>query len=60
MAFRIIYICGYIIKLYRKQEEVIQNDQNPNVGAVGQAEAIHRKNKSLILGRSQACDHSGI
>jgi hypothetical protein len=53
-------MCGYKTKLCRKQAEVIQNHQNPNVWAVVQAETIHRKYKSLKLGRGEACDDSGI
>jgi hypothetical protein len=49
VAFKIPYVCDYITKLYRKQTEVILNHVNPNVHAIGQGEARHRKNKRLKL-----------
>jgi hypothetical protein len=44
----------YITKLCRKLAEVIQNHLNPNVQAIGQEEAMHRKYKRLKLGGGQA------
>jgi hypothetical protein len=46
MALRIPYVYDYITKLCRKQAEVIQNHLNPNVYAIGQGEAMHRKQTS--------------
>jgi hypothetical protein len=43
-----------ITKLCRNLMEVIQNHPNPNVHAIGQEEAMHRKYKRLKLGGSQA------
>jgi hypothetical protein len=37
---------------------VIQNHQNPNVRAIGEGEAIHRKYKRLKLGNGQAYHRS--
>jgi hypothetical protein len=50
LAFNIPYVYEYITKLCRRQAEVIlQNHPNPNVRAIGQGEAIHRKYKRLKL-----------
>jgi hypothetical protein len=54
LAFKIPYIYDYISKLCRRQAEVIKNHPNPNVRAIGQGEAIHRKYKRLKLGGGQA------
>jgi hypothetical protein len=37
----------FITKLWRRQTEVIQDHNNPNVRNVGQGEAQHRKYKKL-------------
>jgi hypothetical protein len=58
LAFRIPYVYDYITKLCRRQAEVIQNHPNPNVRAIGQGEAIHRKHKRLKLGGGQAYHRS--
>jgi hypothetical protein len=42
----------------RRQAEVIQNHPNPNVRAIGQGGAIHRKYKRLKLGGGQAYHRS--
>jgi hypothetical protein len=36
MALEIPYVCYYITKLYRKQPEVVQNESESNVRAIGQ------------------------
>jgi hypothetical protein len=58
MAPKIPYIYDYITQLCRKQAKVIQNHLNPNVRAIGQGEAMHRKHMRLKLGSGQACDRS--
>jgi hypothetical protein len=58
LAFNIAYVYDYITKLCRRQAEVIQNHPNPNVLAIGQGEAIHRKYKRLKLGGGQAYHRS--
>jgi hypothetical protein len=45
---------------YRRQAEVILNHENPNVRAIGQGEAGHRKHKSLKLGGGQVYDRSSV
>jgi hypothetical protein len=50
----------YITKLCRRQAEVIVNHQNPNVCAIEQGEARHRKYKRLKLGSGQAYDRSSV
>jgi hypothetical protein len=49
LAFKIPYVYDYITKLCRRQVEVILNYENPNVRAIGQGEASHRKHKRLNL-----------
>jgi hypothetical protein len=58
LAFQIQFVYDYITKLCRQQAEVIQNDDNKNVRAIGQGEARHRKYKRLKLGGGQAYDRS--
>jgi hypothetical protein len=58
LAFKIPYLYDYITKLCRRQAEVILNHENPNVRAIGQGEARHRKHKRLKLGGGQAYDRS--
>jgi hypothetical protein len=58
VAFEIPYVYKYIIKLCRRQAEVILNHENPNVRAIGQEEPRHRKYKRLKLGGGQAYDRS--
>jgi hypothetical protein len=60
LAFKIPYVYDYITKLRRRQAEVILNHENPNVRAIGQGEARHRKHKRLKLGGGQAYDRSSI
>jgi hypothetical protein len=50
----------YITKLCRRQAEVILNDANPNVHAIGQGEPRHRIYKRLKLGGGQAYDRSSV
>jgi hypothetical protein len=57
VAFKIIYVYGYINKLHR-QAEVIVIHVNPNLRGIGQGEAKHRKYKGLKLGGGQAYDPS--
>jgi hypothetical protein len=56
LAFKIPYFYDYINKLCRRQAEVILNHENPNVHAIRQGEARHRKHKRLKLGRVQVYD----
>jgi hypothetical protein len=58
LAFNVPYVYDYITKLCRRQAEVIQNHPNPNVRAIRQGEAIHRKYKRLKLGGGQAYHRS--
>jgi hypothetical protein len=58
LAFKIAFVYNYIIKLCRRQAEVILNHENPNVRAIGQGEARHRKHKGLKLGGGQVYDRS--
>jgi hypothetical protein len=58
LAFKIPYVYDNITKLWRRQAEVIQNHPNPNVRAIGQGEAIHRKYKRHKLGGGQAYHRS--
>jgi hypothetical protein len=60
LAFKIPYVYDYITKLCRRQAEVVLNHENPNVRAIGQGEARHRKHKRLKLGGGQVYDHSGV
>jgi hypothetical protein len=60
LAFRIPYVCDYIIKLCRRQAEVVLNHENPNVLAIGQGEVRQRKYKRLKLGGGQAYDRSSV
>jgi hypothetical protein len=48
LAFKIPFVYDYITKLCRRQTEVILNHENPNVRAIGQGEARHRKHKRLL------------
>jgi hypothetical protein len=57
MAFKMPYLCDYIIKLCWTQSEVILNHVNLNVGAIRQGKAIDRQYRRLKLGGSQAYDH---
>jgi hypothetical protein len=54
--FKIPYV--YDNKLFSKHAEVIQNHLNPNVRAIGQGDAMHRKHKRLKLGSGQIYDRS--
>jgi hypothetical protein len=60
LAFKIPYVYDYIIKLCRRQAEVILNHENPNVRATGQGETRHRKYKRLTFGDGQAYDRSSV
>jgi hypothetical protein len=60
LAFKIPYLYDYIAKLCRRQAEVILNYENPNVRAIGQGEARHRKHKRLKLGGGQVYDRSSV
>jgi hypothetical protein len=53
VAFQIPYVNDYIIKLSRRQAEIIHNHENENVRNVGQGETPHRKYKRLKLGGGQ-------
>jgi hypothetical protein len=57
-VFKLTYVYEYIIKLRRRQAEVIQNHENEYIHGIGQDEARHRKYKRLKLGGSQAYDRS--
>jgi hypothetical protein len=41
--FHLPYVHDYIIKLYRRQEEVIQSHENELVHGIGEGEARHRQ-----------------
>jgi hypothetical protein len=60
LAFKIPYVYDYITKLCRRQAEVVLNHENPNVRAIGQGEARHRKHKGLKLGGGQVYDRSSV
>jgi hypothetical protein len=60
LAFKISYVYHYITKLCRRQAEVILNHEKPNVLAIGQGEARHRKHKSLKLGGGQVYGRSSV
>jgi hypothetical protein len=47
----------YVIKLSRKQAEVIQNHENEYVRGIGQSEARDKKYKWLKLDGGQAYDY---
>jgi hypothetical protein len=49
----------YITKLCSRQAEVILNHENPNVRAIGQGDARHRKHKVLTLDKYLAMGPSG-
>jgi hypothetical protein len=60
LAFKIPYVYDYITKLCRRQAEVILNQENPNLHALGQGEARRRKHKRLKLGGGQVYDRSSF
>jgi hypothetical protein len=60
LEFKIPYVYDYITKLCGRQAEVILNHENPNVHAIGQGEARHRKYKRLNFGGGQACNCSSV
>jgi hypothetical protein len=55
-AFYLAYVYDYVLKLCRRQAEVIQNHRNEHVHGIGQGEASHRKYKKLKLDGGQAYD----
>jgi hypothetical protein len=57
-AFNLPYVYDYVIKMCRRQAEVIENHENENARGIGQGEARHRKYKRLKLGGGQAYDRS--
>jgi hypothetical protein len=54
VAFEIPYTYDYVTNLFREQAEVIQNDPNEAVRAIGQGEAMHSKYKRLKVGGGEA------
>jgi hypothetical protein len=60
VTFRIPCVYDCITKLCSEHAEVIQNDLNPKVRALGQGEATHKKSKRLKLGGGQAYDRFGV
>jgi hypothetical protein len=58
MDLKIHYIYDYRTKQCRTQAEVIENHLNPNVRAIGQGDAMHRKHRGLKLGGGQPYDCS--
>jgi hypothetical protein len=58
MAFQVPHFYDYITKFSRKQAEVKQNHENPNVGDTGTGETRHRKYKWVKLGGGQTYDRS--
>jgi hypothetical protein len=65
-VFSVVPPRGYVtriigqLELCRRQAEVILNHENPNVRAIGQGEARHRKYKRLNLGGGQAYERSSV
>jgi hypothetical protein len=57
-VIKLPYVYHYVIRLCRKQAEVIHNHENEYVRDIGQGEARHRKYKRLKLGCGQAYDRS--
>jgi hypothetical protein len=53
-TFNLPYVYDYVIKLCKKQAEVIQNHENVYVRGIEKGEANHRKYKRLKLGGGQA------
>jgi hypothetical protein len=60
LKFKIPYVYDYINKLCRRQAEITLNHENPNVCAIGQGEARHRKHKRLKLGGGQVYDRPSV
>jgi hypothetical protein len=58
IGFKLPYIYDYVIKLCRKQAEVITNHDNAIVRNIGQGEHGHRKYKRLKRDGGQAYDRS--
>jgi hypothetical protein len=56
--FQLPYVYYFITKIYRKQAEVIQSQDNEIVRNIGSGEAQHRKYKRLKLAGGQAYDRS--
>jgi hypothetical protein len=56
LEFQILDVYDYITKLCGRHAEVMLNHENPNIRAIGQGEARHRKYKRPKLGDGQACD----
>jgi hypothetical protein len=48
LAFKIPYVYDYITNVCRKEAEVILNHENPNVRAIAQGEARHRKKLAVV------------
>jgi hypothetical protein len=57
-ALNLPCVYDYIIKLCRRQAEVIQNHENVHVRGIGQGEDRHRKYKGFELGGGQAYGRS--
>jgi hypothetical protein len=53
LAFKISSVYDYIIKLCRRQAEVILNHEKPTVPAIGQGKNSNREYKRLKLGGGQ-------
>jgi hypothetical protein len=53
-------VYDYITKLCRRQAKVTLNHENPNVRAIEQGEARHRKHKRLKLGGGKVYDRSSV
>jgi hypothetical protein len=60
VAFQIPYVYNYIIKLWRRQAEIIHNRENEKVRNIGQGGTPHRKHKRLELGGGDLYDHSNV
>jgi hypothetical protein len=54
-----LHICLHN-QIMQEQAEVIPNHENPNVRAIGQGEARHRKHKRLKFGGGQVYDRSSV
>jgi hypothetical protein len=57
-ALNLLYVYNYTTKLWRRQEEGIQNYENEHVRSLEQGEARHRLYNRLKFGGGQAYDRS--
>jgi hypothetical protein len=57
-TFNLPYVHDYIIKLCKRQAEVIQTHENEHVCGIEKSEVRHRKYKRLKIGGGQFYDRS--